>query len=86
MESKYPSFMTYTNSTQSIRLDPGSQESFAGKTYYFTVVIKEKNSDFVKKDYQCTVRVTGDVDNGQLFDGSRVRGTLVSYSILTVDA
>ena len=86
MENKYPTFMTYTSSSRRIRFDPDSKESLAGKTYYFNIVAKEKNSDLMKKEYSATVRITGNnSDLEQLYDSKRVRGTLVSYQILAVD-
>ena len=58
-EDKYPEFLYFTNSTNTIKFNPDSKK-YAGKTFYFTIVVKEKNSDSVKYSFYATVRVTGE--------------------------
>jgi len=60
-ESSYPEFLFYNNETQTITLRPDSN-IYGGKTYYFTIVIKEMNSDSVKYTYYATVNVRCPVD------------------------
>ena len=43
-EDKYPEFLLYNNATNTISFKPDSRR-FSGRTYYFTIVVKEKNSD-----------------------------------------
>ena len=57
-EDKYPEFLLFTNATNTIKFNPDSKK-YAGRTYYFTIVVKEKNSDSVKYSFYATVRVTG---------------------------
>jgi|Transcript_42353 hypothetical protein len=57
-EDKYPDFLLFTNSTNTIKFNPDSKK-YGGRTYYFTIVVKEKNSDSVKYSFYATVRVTG---------------------------
>lgn len=42
-----------------IKFAPDKDE-YAGKTFYYTIVVKEKNSDSNKYAFYCTVRVMGD--------------------------
>jgi hypothetical protein len=59
-EDKFPPFLMYENSTQTITLMPNS--SFVqGRTYYFAIITKEKNSDSVTYPYFCTIKVGGEV-------------------------
>lgn len=55
-EDKYPDFLLFTNSTNTIKFSPDSKE-YQGRTFYFTIVVKEKNSDSVKYSFYATVRV-----------------------------
>jgi len=41
---------------------PDSDPRYSGRTYYFTIVTKEKNSDSVKYSLYCTVKVEGEVN------------------------
>ena len=59
-EEKYPPFLLYENSTRTITLKPASKW-VAGRTYYFTIVVKESNSDSVSYSFYCTVRITGEI-------------------------
>ena len=59
-EEKYPPFLLFDSDTSTITLKPDSIY-YAGHTYYFTIVVKEKNSDSVKYSFYATVRVEGDI-------------------------
>jgi len=59
-EEKYPPFLMFENSTNTITLKPVG-EAVQGRTYYFTIVVMEKNSVSVKYSFYCTVRVTGEI-------------------------
>jgi len=61
-ENKFPEFLLYNNASNTITLKPDSKV-YAGRTYYFTIVVKEKNSDSVKYSFYATVRVTGDIQD-----------------------
>lgn len=50
--------MQFDNETRTITLNPDSK-IYADKTFYFTIVVKEKNSDSVKYQFYATVRVEG---------------------------
>jgi hypothetical protein len=55
--------------------------TYQGRTYYFSVVLKEKNSDFMMNIYYMTVKVLGDpVDPTELQTPNR---TSVSMSAIT---
>lgn len=55
----FPKFVKYVNSTQTIIMNPTSR-LFNGRTYYFSVVLKEKNSDFMMNTYYMTIKMSGD--------------------------
>lgn len=82
--------MLFNNATNTITLKPDSKV-YAGRTYYFTIVVKEKNSDSVKYSFYATVRVEGD-QNDPDSDQSYLIGDLdadgitqVNYTIEYVD-
>ena len=51
---------------------------FNGRTYYFSVVLKEKNSDFMMNTYYMTVKMSGDpVDEASEMENA----TKISMSI-----
>lgn len=56
--------MLYNNATRTITFKPDSKK-YAGKTYYFNIVVKEKNSNSPTNRYAfySTVRVKGEVDD-----------------------
>ena len=56
---EFPKFVTYDNATQTINMRPNSTE-FQGRTYYFSVVLKEKRSDYMMNIYYMTVKMSGD--------------------------
>jgi len=58
-EEKFPPFLHFDNKTNVIYMNPNSKY-YAGRVYYFTIVVKESNSDSVKYPYYCTVKMTGD--------------------------
>ena len=55
----FPLFINYTNATQTINMNPNNL-LFQGRTYYFSVVLKEKNSDFMMNIYYMTIKINGD--------------------------
>lgn len=89
-KEKYPSFLQYNNDTREITLAPDSKE-FSGRTYYFTIVVKEKNSDSVKYSFYATVRVTGEINQEgenisyDIGDKGESGKTQVNYTIEYVD-
>jgi len=60
-EDKYPEFLTFANDSNTIIIDPGNDTSYQGFTYYFTIIVKEKNSESVKYPYYCTIKVEGPI-------------------------
>lgn len=56
----FPKFVTFTNSTRTINMRPNSTE-YQGRTYYFSVVLKEKNSDYMMNIYYMTISMGGDI-------------------------
>ena len=54
---KYPPFLTYDNATQTLTFKPDTIW-VRGRTYYFTVVVKEKASS-AKTEYKATCKVLG---------------------------
>jgi len=89
-EDKYPEFLLFNNGTNTITLKPDSKK-YQGRTYYFTIVVKEKNSDSVKYSFYATVRVEGEVidDNAStsyvIGENSEDGKTQVNYTIEYVD-
>ena len=49
----------------------------AGQTYYFTIVVKETNSDSVKYVYYCTLKMLGTV----IVKNMTINYTDVNYTI-----
>jgi hypothetical protein len=64
-EDKYPPFLMYENSTQTITLMPNSTQVM-GRTYYFAIVVKEQNSDSVQYPYFCTIKIGGEIQEKDL--------------------
>lgn len=58
-DQEYPPFLDYEPTTMSLVFTPHSIW-YQGKTYYFKIIVKEKNSDTQQYPYYCTVKVTGD--------------------------
>jgi len=56
----YPPFLSYHNYSSTLTFRPDSVW-YQGQTYYFSIVVKEKNSDTVLYPYYCTVKITGKV-------------------------
>lgn len=54
-----PPFVNYTNETMTINMKPDNL-LYQGRTYYFSVVLKEKNSDFMQNIYYMTIKINGD--------------------------
>lgn len=55
----YPPFLYYDNDTQTLLFTPHSKW-YQGITYYFVIVVKEKNSDSVFYPYYATVKISGE--------------------------
>jgi len=84
-EDKYPTFLLFTNATNTIKFNPDSK-AFGGRTYYFTIVVKEKNSDSVKYSFYATVRVTGNSTEDAIdaYDIGKSKATMVNYTIVAI--
>lgn len=79
-EDKYPPFLNFENDTNTIIMRPDSLD-YQGRTYYFTIIVKEEKSDSVKYPYYCTVKLEGDiieVDNSIVY-------TDINYTINYID-
>lgn len=57
---EFPDFLSYDNATQTVTMKPYLNKH-SGRTFYFAVVLKELNSDFMMNIYYMTVKVTGDL-------------------------
>lgn len=57
-DQEYPPFLAYENDTSTLIFTPHSIW-YQGKTYYFRIVVKEKNSNTVSYPYYCTVKISG---------------------------
>ena len=55
---KFPKFLLFENSTNTLNFRPRDFWD-DGKTFFFSIVIKEKNSDSVFYAYYCTVQMLG---------------------------
>lgn len=69
-EDRYPPFLMFENSTNTIIFRPIDRWS-AGQTFYFIIVVKEQNSDTVKFVYYCTLTMQGVIE---------VRDTTINYT------
>ena len=56
---QFPPFVTYDNTTKTIYMKPNST-LYQGRTYYFSIVLKERHSDFMMNVYYMTVKMSGD--------------------------
>jgi len=54
----FPPFVTYVNKTKTIYFKPNMSE-YSGRTYYFSVVLKEVHSDYMMNIYYMTIKMTG---------------------------
>ena len=59
-DQDFPPFINFTNATTTLHLKPNNL-LYQGRTYYFTVNLKEKNSDFMISVYYITVKIIGDI-------------------------
>jgi hypothetical protein len=58
-EDQFPPFLRYDNNTRKIIFKP--EDMFLmGRIFYFTVVVKEKDSDSILYPYYCTVKIEGE--------------------------
>ena len=58
-EDRYPAFLDFDAESRTLTMTPDVYDG--GRTYYFTIVAKEKNSESVKYNYYSTVTVLGDI-------------------------
>jgi hypothetical protein len=79
-EEKYPPFLMFENATNTLSFLPNSKW-VSGRQYYFTIVVKERNSDSVKYAFYCTVRVTGEVFE----QNTTVETIWINYNISYID-
>lgn len=62
----FPPFVNFTNATNSITFLPNNR-LYQGRTYYFSVVLKQVHSDFMVNIFYMTVKILGDpVDPSEL--------------------
>lgn len=60
-EDKYPEgWLTFMSSTNTITMRP-RDIYLAGHTFYFTIIVKEKNSESVMYPYYCTIKMNGEI-------------------------
>jgi hypothetical protein len=74
--NNYPPFLMYENATNTIILMPNSTQ-VQGRTYYFSIVVKNQHSDVIQYPYMCTIKVNGDIIN---IDNS-INYTTINYTI-----
>jgi hypothetical protein len=75
----FPPFVSFDNSTNTINMKPNSTK-YQGRTYYFSVVLKEVKSDYMMNIYYMTVKMNGDtVDDA---DGDNTTKIDISISYL----
>ena len=60
LEDSYPLFISIDYTSNTIRFRPDST-LYSGQTYYFSIVLKRKNSDVNMYKYYCTVKIEGEV-------------------------
>lgn len=53
-------FLSFNNQTKTLIFRPNSIW-FQGQTYYFSIVVKEKNSDTMMYPHYCTVKIEGEI-------------------------
>ena len=73
----------FENATNTITLKPDSRW-VKGRTYYYTVTVKESNSDSVKNSFFCNVTITGeplDLDNMTICDPDSLNQTEICDNI-----
>jgi hypothetical protein len=79
-EEKYPPFLMFENATNTITLKPDSQW-VQGRTYYYTIIVKESNSDSVKYSFYCTVKITGE----PIEKDDTINYTDINYTVNYID-
>ena len=70
----------FENATNTITLKPDSQW-VQGRTYYYTIIVKETNSDSVKYSFYCTVKITGE----PIEKDDTINYTDINYTINYID-
>jgi len=79
-DQEYPPFLAYQNATRELVFTPHSIW-YQGKTYYFRIVVKEKNSDTQQYPYYCTVKISGNIVDPEEY----LNFTDVSFKMGTID-
>ena len=75
---EFPAFVTYNNDTKTINMGPNTT-AYQGRTYYFSVVLKEKHSDYMMNIYYITVKLSGDIIDPE--EEVEVNKTAISMTI-----
>ena len=58
-EDQYPDFLRYDNNTRNLIFTPVNTFD-QGKIFYFTTIVKERDSDTILYPYYCTVKLSGE--------------------------
>jgi len=72
--------MLYENDTNTLIFRP-IDEYLAGHTYYFTIVVRETNSDTVSYPYYCTIKMNGEIREPDY----TINYTDINYTINYID-
>jgi hypothetical protein len=75
-ESSYPPFLIYANDSRTITFRPVSNYT-SGQTYYFTIVVGEKNAKSVFYPYYCTLKMNGPI----ILPNLTINWTNITYKI-----
>jgi len=71
--------LLYENHTRTLIFKPADEYS-SGRTYYFTIVVRETNSDSVYYPYYCTIKMTGEIISPVVY----IDYTNVNYTIQNI--
>lgn len=77
----FPPFVNFTNGTNTITLLPNNV-LYQGRTYYFSVVLKETHSDFMMNIYYMTIKILGDPVDPSLFVAPNKTSVAMSFTSL----
>lgn len=80
-DKEYPPFLSFDDYANTITFKPFSDE-YQGKTYFFSIIVKEKNSETVKYPYNCTIEVLK-ATKGSGNQGSNENKTMTSSETFT---
>lgn len=70
----------FENATNTLIFKPASKW-VSGRQYYFTIVVKERNSDSIKYSFYCTVRVTGEI----FYSNETVENITINYNVTNMN-